>query len=339
MSNVRSFTNAFEIVDRTNDINLVPNLWGKLREDGLFAEESVAQNTITFESTAGTIAVIPDQVRGARNNVNKDDNRIIKAFSLTHHPLDDYITPQDLAGKRAYGSDNVETKDAVMARKLARIRMNHAITLEAARWHTLTTGTQFNPGGTIGSLSFFTDFGVTQKSIDFVLGTAGTEVNEKAEEGIAHIQDNIQSGEVATGFTCYCSPEFFGKLIKQAGVKEAFRYYSSTQEILRNRPGGEGVYRSFYFGNVFYVEIRGSYNGSRHIPANEAVMVPTGTMDCFKTFFGPANKFDLVNTLGEQTYAWTYSDAKGEKIEIASESNFLNLLARPQVVVKCLTSN
>ena len=133
MSNVRSFNNPFEIVDRTNDINLVPNLWGKLREDGLFAEESVAQNTITFESTTGTIAVIPDQVRGARNNVSKDDNRIIKAFSLTHHPLDDYITPQDVSGKRAYGSDNVETTDAVLARKLARVRKSHAITLEAAR--------------------------------------------------------------------------------------------------------------------------------------------------------------------------------------------------------------
>lgn len=338
MSNVRSFTNPFEIVDRTNDINLVPNLWGKLREDGLFTEESVAQNTITFESTAGTIAVIPDQVRGARNNVSKDDNRIIKAFSLTHHPLDDYITPQDIAGKRAYGSDNVETKDAVMARKLARIRMNHAITLEAARWHTLTTGTQFNPGGTIGSLSFFTDFGVTQKSIDFVLGTAGTEVNEKAEEGISHIQTNIQSGEVASGFTVYCSPEFFGKLIKQAGVKEAYKYYASVQEPLRERQGS-GLYRQFRHGGVTYIEVSGSYNGARHIPANEAVMVPTGTLDCFKTFFGPANKFDLVNTLGEQTYAWTYSDAKGEKIEIASESNFLNLLARPQVVVKCTTSN
>jgi hypothetical protein len=339
MSNVRSFTNPFEIVDLTNEVNLIPNQWGKLREDGLFAEESIAQNTLNFESTSGTIAVIPDQVRGARNNVNKDDNRIVKAFSLTHHPLDDYITPQDIAGKRAYGSDNVETADAVTARKLARIRMNHAITLEAARWHTLTTGTQFNPSGTIGSLNFFTDFGVTQKSIDFVLSTAGTEVQEKSEEGIAHIQDNILSGEVATGFTVYCSPEFFGKLIKQAGVKEAYKYYTSTQEVLRQRAGGTGVYRSFVHGSVTYVEIRGSYNGSRHIPANEGVMVPTGTLDCFKTFFGPANKFGLTNTLGEQAYVWQYRDAKDTKIELESESNFLNLLARPQVVVKCTTSN
>lgn len=339
MSNIRSFANPFEIVDRTNDINLVPNTWGLLNELGLFTEESVAQNTITFESTSGTIAVIPDQIRGSRNNVNKDDNRIIKAFSLTHHPLDDYVTPQDVAGKRAYGSDNVETKDAVLARKLARIRQNQAITLEAARWSTLTTGQQFNPNGTIGSLSFYTDFNVTRKEIDFVLGTAGTEVPEKSEEGIAHIQDNLLSGEVATEFVAFCSPVFFAKLIKQAGVKEAYKYYASVQEPLRNRLGGGGVYRSFVHSNVRYIEVRGSYNGSAFIPSGDAYMVPMGTQDTFKTFFGPANKFELVNTLGEKVYAWTYSDAKGEKIEIQSESNFLNLLAKPQAIVRLYSSN
>lgn len=337
MSNVRSFTNPFEIVDRTSDINLVPNTWGLVNELGIFSTESVAQQTITFESTSGTIATIPDQIRGARNNVNKDDNRLIKAFTLTHHPLDDYVTPQDVAGKRAYGSDNVETKDAVLARKLARMRMNHAITLEAARCYTLTTGSQYSPNGTV-SANFYTDFGVTRKEIDFVLGTAGTEVNEKAEEGISHIQTNILSGEVANEIIVLCSPEFFAKLIKQAGVKEAYKYYASTQEPLRNRLG-TGIYRSFIHGSVRYLEYSGAYNGSRLIPAGDAYMLPMGTIDTFKTFFGPANKFDLVNTLGEQMYAWQFSDPKGEKIEIQTESNFLNLIARPQCVVRLFSSN
>ena len=338
MSNVRSFANPFEIVDRTADINLIPNTWGLVNELGIFAEDSVAQNTITFESTSGTIAVIPDQVRGARNNVNKDDNRIIKAFALTHHPLDDYVTPQDVAGKRAYGSDNVETKDAVIARKLARIRMNHAITLEAARCYTLTTGLQYSPSGTV-SANFYTDFGVTRKEIDFVLGTAGTEVNEKAEEAIAHVQDNLQSGEVASSFVALCSPTFFAKLIKQAGVKEAYKYYASTQELLRNRQGGGGLYRRFEHGGIEYIEYRGSYNGTPLIPAGDAYILPRGTIDTFKTFFGPANRFDLVNTLGEKAYAWTFADAKGTKVEIETESNFLNLLARPQAVVRAYSSN
>jgi len=337
MSNVRSFANPFEIVDRTNDINLIPNTWGLVNELGIFSEESVAQNTITFESSSGTIAVIPDQIRGARNNVNKDDNRIIKALALTHHPLDDYVTPQDVSGKRAYGSDNVETKDAVLARKLARIRMNHAITLEAARCSTLTTGIQYSPNGTVVT-NFYSEWGVTRKEVDFVLGTAGTEVPEKNQEVIAHIQDNMLSGEVAEDFVVLASPEFFAKYIKQAGVKEAYKYYSSTQEPLRNRLGA-GRFRRFSHAGLTLIEYGGSFNGTRLIPAGDAYCVPTGTLDSFKTFFGPANKFDLVNTLGEKLYAWTYSDAKGEKIEVQTESNFINMLARPAAVVRLYSSN
>ena len=59
-------------------------------------------------------------------------------------------------------------------------------------------------------------------------------------------------------------------------------------------------------------------------------------MDTFKTYFSPANKFDLVNTLGEQAYVFIYEDAKGSKIEIESESNLLNIMRRPQCVVRAV---
>ena len=339
MSNVRSFANPFEIVDRTNDINLIPNTWGLINELGIFVEESVAQNTITFESTAGTLALIPDQIRGARNNVNKDDNRIIKAFSLTHHPLDDYITPQDIQGKRAYGQPNAaETLAAVRGRKLERIRMSHAWTLEAARCQALTAGTVYAPNGTV-SVNWFTSFGVTQKVVDFALQTSTTNVLAKIEEVIAHQQDNLGNGGQMTGVVALCSPEFFGKLIAHDSVKAAYQFYASTQEPLRQRLGGANtMYREFQHGGMRFVEYRGQYNGSRLIPAGDAVFVPMGVSDLFVTYFSPANKFDFVNTMGEEAYAFEYTDPKGEKIEIQTESNFINVLRRPAGVVRGYTA-
>ena len=59
----------------------------------------------------------------------------------------------------------------------------------------------------------------------------------------------------------------------------------------------------------------------------------------FVTYFGPGNKFDLVNTLGEEAYLWTFRDPKGGKIEIESESNFINVVRRPQAVVRVNSSN
>jgi hypothetical protein len=334
----RSFEKPFELVDYTQELLLVPNQWGLINELGLFSEEPVSQHSVTVESSEGTLGLVTDQVRGARNTMNKNDTRSLRSFPIPHFPLDDAVKPEDVQGKRAYGSpDQAETEAAVIARKLERIRMNHAVTLEAARAYAITAGAIYAPNGTVAG-SFYTDFGITRKSIDFVLGTTTTDLNAKSEEGIAHIQDTIQSGEVVSNIIVLCSPAFFGKLINHATIKESYKYYTSTQEPLRNRLGS-GVYRRFVHGGVEYIEYRGSYNGVALIPAGEAYMLPQGTSDMFLTYFSPANKFSHVNTLGEQAYVFTYKDPTDTQIQIQSESNFLNLIRRPQAVVKLLTSN
>ena len=335
---VRSFQNAFEVVDYTEELMLVPNTWGLVNEMNVFRSEGITQHSITIEKIEQTLGLVLDQPRGARNNVNKDDTRQLLSFAMPHFPLDDYISPNDIQGKRAYGNaDAAETEAAVMARKLARVRQNHAVTLEAARCFAITNGAIYAPNGTVVG-NYYTSFGVTRKEVDFVLGTGTTDVLAKGEEVVAHIQDNILSGESVTGVVALCSPEFFSKLIAQAGVKEAYKYYSSTQEPLRARLG-TGLYRRFIHGGVEYIEYRGVYNNQRLIPAGDAYFMPTGTADTFITYFGPANKFSLVNTIGEEAYAFTYRDQKDEAIEIQTESNFINLIRRPQAIVRGFSSN
>ena len=130
----RSFEKPFELVDYTEELLLVPNKWGLINELGLFGEEGVAQHSVTVESSEGTLGLVTDKIRGERNNVNKSDTRALRSFAIPHFPLDDGVKPEDVQGKRAYGSaDQAETEAAVIARKLERIRMNHAVTLEAAR--------------------------------------------------------------------------------------------------------------------------------------------------------------------------------------------------------------
>lgn len=342
MALVRSFgTNGqFELTDYTEELLMVPNQWGLVNEMGLFSNEGVAEHSITIEEITESAGLILDRVRGDRNNQNKDFTRKLHSFPLPHFPLDDYITPQDVQGKRAYGQANAaETLAAVRARKLQRIRQSHAWTLEAARMQALTAGTVYSPNGTV-SVNWFTSFGVTQKTVDFVLGTNTTNVIAKIEEVIAHIQDNLGNGGQTSGVMALCSPEFFSKLISHDTIKAAYQFYASTQEPLRQRLGGNTtMYREFQYGGARFVEYRGAYNGNRLIPANDAVFVPMGVEDLFVTYYGPANKFDFVNTVGEEAYAFEFLDPKGEKIEIQSESNFLNVLRRPAGVVRAFSSN
>ena len=341
MALTRSYTNAFEVVDYTQELQLIPNSWTLLNDSGLFSEEFLTTNTVTFEEQSMTLGLIGDQYRGAKPQANKDDNRKIRTYPIAHWPVVDAVKPEDIQGKRMYGSnDMAETEAAVLARKMERIRRNMDITMEVGRFSTLTSGNLYSPNGTIAG-NLFTDFGITQTSVDFVLSTSTTDVIAKVEAVIAAMQDNANTGDVITGVIGYCSPEFFAKLIAQARVQEAYRYFSATegQMVQRNRAGGNnGLYREFSYGGIRFIEVRTVLAGQRLIPANEAVFVPTGTSDTFVSYFGPANRIDFVNSMAERAYMWTYRDPKGLGIDIDAEFNVTHVVRRPALVVKGVTT-
>jgi len=340
---VRDFGNGFSVVDWTEEVNTIPNQWGLLGQLGIFQEESVAEHVVVFEEIIKDGALIVDRVRGDRSSVGRDQQRKMHSFTVPHFPLEDAIYPQDIQGKRAYGSaSEAETLDLVRARKLARLRQNHAWTLEAARAQAITAGTVYAPNGTVSQDWYQEMTGAARPAaVDFLLGTPGTEISTVIETVLAQIQDN--SGSVNySGVVALCGTTFFQKLITHPVVKQAYQYYTSTSEPLRRRQSENGsavgMRRTWEFMGVTFIEMRDSYNGQRLIPVNDAYFVPTGT-EFFKTYFSPANRFGLVNTQGEQLYVFETMAPNGTAYTIESESNFINALLKPLLVVKGTTSN
>lgn len=339
----RDFGNngQFGVTDWTQELNVIPNQWGTIGALGIFSEEGVAEHVVQFEEIIKDGALIVDRVRGERSNVGRDAQRKIHAFSVPHFPMEDAIYPQDIQGKRAYGSaTEAETFDLVRARKMERIRQNHAWTLEFARAQALTQGTVYAPNGTV-TQDWYQEFTGTVRptGTDFVFGTSTTEVLAKIEACIAAIQDN--SGSVSfNGIVALCSPAFFAKLISHASVKQAYQYYSSTQEIQRTggRVSATSMHREFFYGSVRFIEMRDSYVGQPLIPAGDAYFVPTGT-EYFKTYFSPANRFGLVNTIGEQVYMFEQIAPNGTAYNIETESNHISALLKPLLVVRAFSSN
>lgn len=340
---VRDFGNGFSVVDWTEEVNIVPNQWGLIGQLGIFTEEPVAEHVVIFEEIIKDGALIVDRVRGDRSNVGKDAQRKMHSFNIPHFPMEDAIYPQDIQGKRAYGSPSeAETLDLVRARKLARIRQNHAWTLEFARAQAITTGTVYAPSGTV-SQDWYQEMTQTARpaAVDFLLGTDTTDISGMIEQVLAAIQDN--SGSVNyTSVIALCGTTFFQKLITHATIKQAYQFYTSTQEPLRRRLSSDGsatgMRRTFEHMGVTFIEMRDNYVGQRLIPATEAYFVPTGT-EFFKTYFSPANRFGLVNTLGEQVYVFETMAPNGTAYTIESESNFINALLKPLLVVAAKTSN
>lgn len=332
----RSFANDFAVQDFTQELALIPNIRTPLSDLGIFRSESVSTTSVTFEETNGTLGLISDVYRGGAVLANKDETRKLHSYAIPYFKVVDYLTAADVQSVRAYGSaDQAETQAAALERKMTRMKRSAVMSSEYAKFYALTQAKIYSPSGAVPHSSYFTDFGVSQKVIDFNLDSGSTDVLAKIEEAVAHIQDNALSGDVYSGVVCLCSPEFFAALIGHAKVVSSYQYYSSTQEPLRNRLGGNTtLYREFQYGGCLFREIRDTINGTRFVPTDEAYFVPMNTQDTFVSIWAPSNKLGLSNTLGEEYYFWQYNDPKGEKIELELEFSQVHLLRRPSVVVK-----
>jgi hypothetical protein len=331
----------YDYNDYTDELLLIPNMWGLITNLGIFSTESVDTATVQFDETESTFSLIKDQFRGNRKKFSKGEKSKLHTIGVPHFPFDDAITPQDIIGKRKAGTkDSPEDLANVRMKKMERLRKSWAATLEYARMQAIR-GIVYAPNGTNDVTNWYTEMGATQKVVNMALNVAGTNVIAKGEEALAHSQDNLLSGEVATDFIAICSPELFAALIAHDTVEEAYKYYSSTQDPLRTRLNSElgGRYREFTYGGVRYIEYRGSFGSDRIVPANEGYLLPLGTTDTFVTYYAPADKFEFVHTAGEEQYMFEYDDGRGEMIEIQSESNFINVVRRPQAVVKLTTTS
>lgn len=347
MAITRSFgaNGQFELTDWTEELNIVPNSWGTINALGIFAEEPVAEHSVTFEKITKDGALIIDRVRGDRSNVNKDYAREVHSFAVPHFPLSDYISPNDIQGKRAYGNPNAaETLAAVRSRKMERIARDHAWTLEAARAQALTLGTVYAPSGTV-SQNWYTEFGKTQQTVNFQFSSSTLDVVGGVESVIAAIQDN--GGMVTlSGVVFLCSPTWFAAFINHNKVQTAYTYFTSTGQAnpLRERLASTAAasntlagHRTFEYAGAVFIEMRDAYNGTPLIPVDTAVAVPLGT-EFFKTHYSPANRFFTVNTLGERLYMFETPSLDGTEIKIDTESNFVNALYRPELIIKITKS-
>lgn len=341
MSLIRNPSNTYELVDLTGAIRNIPIQYGSFNSMGIFDTEPVMGDTVLFEETTRDGAVLVDMIRGVKPTVGKDGTRKLHAFALPHFPHDEYISPKDLKAVSSYENFNeVERLESVRAEKLRRARQNHDWTLNKARAQALFSSTAYAPNGTV-TQNWDTEFSVTRDAVDFVLGTSTTEVLAKIEEVIQYVHDGMGGDGIFSGIVIPCDTGFFNKLIIHASVQNAYKYFQSIQanDPMRTRlaPGMQNG-REFLFGNVMFREVRDSYNGTKLATADEGVAVPMGS-GRFKTYFGAAERFGLVNTLGEQIYAFETANANGTNIMIETESNHISALLRPKAVIRIHTSN
>ena len=329
---------GYSLSEMTQAINILPNLYTRLGQIGLFRFEGVTQRSIVIEQRAGVLSLLPSVPLGAPATVGNRESRAMRSFALPWIPHDDVILPADIQGMPSLGlSDAADPLVEVMNRKLTLMRRKHAQTREYMEMNALRGILKDGAGTTL--YDYFTEFGIAQISVDFVFGTAGTNIQGKVRTTLRGIDDNLL-GETMTTAHALVSSEFFDKLISHPKTEDAYKFFSATG----GQPLREDMRRAFPFAGILFEEYNGSVTLSsgtseRLIPTGEGIAFPMGTFDTFTTYGGPANLLETANTIGLPLYARQLMDEKDRWINILTEASILPVNKRPRTAIRLFSSN
>lgn len=328
---------AFSTLELSTAINSVPNMYGRVGALNLFTPKSVRTTSVAVEINNGVLSILPPGTRGGPATVNNTGKRTLRNFNIPHFALEDRIMAEDVQNIRAFGTETeLEMVQDVVNDRLVELSNKHDITMEWLRVGAIRGTLMDDTGATI--LNLFTEFGVTQLEVDFVLGTSTTDVQGKCRAVLRQMEDNLL-GDTMTGVRALCSPEFWDKFTNHAQVRDAYAFQQG-QSILR-----DDLRKGFNFQGITWEEYRGSAtdkdgNVRKFIPAGDVRFVPEGTSQTFFNYFAPADFMETVNTPGLPKYAKQAIDARFSRfVDLHTQMNPLPICLRPALLVRGYSSN
>lgn len=323
--------NDFDIGELTAAINKIPRTWGRIGELGIFSNRPLASRDVVIEESASGLALLPDHEWGGEGTKASKDTRRALSFRIKQTVHEDFLHPMDVMGVRAFGQDaGMASMQGELAQRMRRMRAKHDQTLEWKRFGAIK-GVVTDGAGTV-LYDLYSYFGVSQVTVDFVLGTSSTNVRQKVEAVVNQIEDNLM-GDTMTGVRVFVSPEFWHKLVAHPAVVDYIKNTPSASTFMQSSFNEIEV-----FGVVFE-QYRASVNGQRFIAASEGHAIPVGTSDTFATYFAPADFNDTVNTMALPLYAKAWEQEGGRGYTLHTQSNSLPLCHQPAALVKVFTSN
>jgi len=326
------------LVAKVDQIPFVPGAAGKL---GIFDEEGTYTTTLEVEERAGGLYLIPNTQRGAPAVQNTRDKRKLRLFKHFHFPVRDYITADEIQNKRAFGSEtDLQMAEMEVQQRMMKMTKSLDATVEYGRIGALQ-GVILDSDGATTLYNLFTEFGVTQTTVDFLLGTSTTNVIGKCETVRAAIQDVLGAdGSEDIQVTAFVGKTFFDELITHPNVVRAYQYYQTLSQA-QNPLQQDIRYTGFKFGGILFKVYRGSVSGIPFIPAAQGTAFPVGVPDIYATYFAPGDYMETANTLGRPRYAKMAPDPSGfnKFWAIEMQSSPISLCLRPGVLVALTTSN
>lgn len=334
MANARN--TEFSLVDYTDEIQLFPKVWSLVSGMNLFDIHNITTTIAQVEYVQEKLADIQSRKRGGdRNFVTSEDART-KNLNTAFFPLDRSITAADIQNFREYGTGNTsKTVTSEVARVMARIRSSHALLREKAMALAIQ-GIGLEGAGIGVDYDYYAEFGFTQKTanVDFtdVATDPSTIIEKDARRHIIRQAQDGKDSHAAYNVIAFCGEDWFSAFIAHPDIEEAYKYFESSQDHLRKRLGmeseGDSV-RVFKHKGVTYIE-----DLSGNFAAGEAYILPERMPEMFRAYYSPADDAEYANTAGQDLYLFYKESRFDRQYKVESETSFLMVNTRPDLVVK-----
>ena len=316
-----------QYVDRTQSIERIPfepNLMSAL---GLFREETVNSDSMTFDERDNALVALDDHQRNvdAKNGIDPK-SYTPHLLPVPHYPAESTITVRQLKGDRKFGGDVEESIELAVAEQLEKHSEKHDYHLEYLRAAMLCSGLFATDN--FGTLNMFTEFNVTKQTatIDF---TDTTPLEPQVRAITNRAKKGIKNGGKIKGYVCLCGVDYFTSITNHADVRDGY-VVAGQNSPLRAQLGEVGNgYSMFTYGNVTFIQYDDVFtlaDGTSLQPLADAegIMIPKALIG--STFFGPVSKLSGVGKAGAKRFASTYRDPKDRFVELESEQNTLVLI-------------
>lgn len=324
---------GFAMSELTDSAVRAPYQPGRIGSMGLFEKKGIRTTTFQLERQGRSISLLPSKPRGSRGTQMPPTKRTLRTFNVPHIPHDAELLADSIQNIRAAASETeLQAVSSVVNDVIDQLRQNHEVTHEFYRIGAIK-GVLLDGDGTTTLIDLFSEFGISQTSVDFVLGTAGTDVAGKVEEVHAAMDDAL-GAQAYNGIHAFCGATFFSKLTGHAVVKDAYQRWNDGQ-YLRDTQRVTG----FEYQGVFWERYRGKVGDVQYVPLADCRFVPLGVRGMFLERYAPADMMEFVNTEGQPIYVAQEPKPFNKGVDFHSQSNPIMMATIPEALIRGTTSN
>lgn len=314
--------NNTQVVDQTAAIERIPFKQGLFGSLGLYRDELVRTDAITFDVRENTLAVLDDHLRNvAQKNGSEDAPYSVHTLAIPHYPIAKTLGREKLAGVRAFGKEGEAIVAQAVAAELERQADRHDVHAEYLKAQMTLNGVVATTH--YGTIDMAAEFGISRPTQT----VAGATMLANLREAMAKSKAGLKNGGRIQGYVLFAGATLFDEIIGSKDVKDAYQFAQAGMNPLRNELGTvANGYTMFRYGNIDIILYDDSFtlkDGSSVsvLDASAGVLVPRTVIG--QTVFGPASTLSGLGSVGSKRFATSYRDPKDRYIEVESEQSTL----------------